>query len=107
VNNTTKAKPDLEAPGSFDAIVEDLATLRRDVAALMSQMKSGAFKGASDTAEGALDQLNDRANHLYDSLAAQGERSAKAIGRHIEEQPVMSLLIAFGVGIIAGKLLIH
>jgi ElaB/YqjD/DUF883 family membrane-anchored ribosome-binding protein len=107
VNSTTKAKADLEAPANFDAVVEDLAALRRDVAALMGQIKSGAFKGASDTAEGALGQLNDRANHLYDSLAAQGERSAKAIGRQIEEQPVMSLLIAFGVGFIAGKLLIR
>ena len=39
--------------------------------------------------------------------AAQGQRSAKAIGRQIEEQPVMSLLVAFGVGFVASRMLIR
>jgi hypothetical protein len=42
VNNTTKPRPEVETPANFDAIVDDLAALRRDFAALMSQMKSGA-----------------------------------------------------------------
>jgi ElaB/YqjD/DUF883 family membrane-anchored ribosome-binding protein len=107
VNNTTKARPEVETPANFDAIVDDLAALRRDFAALMSQMKSGAFQGANGAAENTLGQLGDRANHLYDSVAAQGERSAKAIARHVEEQPVMSLLLAFGVGFIASRLLVR
>jgi ElaB/YqjD/DUF883 family membrane-anchored ribosome-binding protein len=107
VNNTTKASPDLDTPTNFDAIVDDLAALRRDFATLMSQMKSGAYKSASDAAENTLGQLGDRANRLYDSVAAQGDRSVKAIGRRVEEQPVMSLLVAFGVGFIASRLLIR
>ncbi|MEA2781144.1 MAG: hypothetical protein QOK29_2688 [Rhodospirillaceae bacterium] len=107
MNNTTKAKPDAETPADFDAIVDDLASLRRDFAALMSQMKSASFKGASEAAENTLGQLGARANHLYDSVASQGERSAKAIGRQVEERPVMSLLIAFGVGLVASRLLIR
>lgn len=105
MNNATKAKPDAETPADFDAIVDDLAALRRDFAALMSQLKSGAVKGANDAAENVLGQLGDRANHLYDSVAAQGERSVKAIGRQVEERPVASLLIAFGIGFIASRLL--
>jgi hypothetical protein len=31
-------------------------------------------------------------------LAAQGERSMKALGRQVEEQPIMSLLLAFALG---------
>jgi hypothetical protein len=31
-------------------------------------------------------------------LAAQGERSMKALTRQVEEQPVMSLLLAFALG---------
>jgi ElaB/YqjD/DUF883 family membrane-anchored ribosome-binding protein len=107
VNNTTKVKPDAETPADFDAIVDDLAALKRDFAALMSQMRSGSFKGASDAAENAIGQLGARANHFYDSVAAQGERSAKAIGRQVEERPVASLLIAFGIGLIASRLLIR
>lgn len=105
MTNMTKPKLDAETPVDFAAVVEDLAALRRDFSALMSQMKSGAYDGASDAAEKVLGQLGDKANHLYDSVAAQGERSAKAIGRQIEEQPVMTLLIAFGVGLIASRLL--
>ena len=107
MNSTTKAKADAKLPADFDAVVDDLAALRRDVAALMSQMKSGAVQGASDTADNMLGQLADRANRLYDSVAAQGERSATAIGRQIGEQPVMSLLIAFGVGFVASRMLAH
>ena len=108
MNHSTKAKPDVETPADFHAVAEDLAALKRDFATLMnqmSQMKSGAFKVAGDAAESTLGELGDRANKLYDSVAAQGERSANAIRRQVEEQPVMSLLIAFGVGFIVSRLL--
>jgi ElaB/YqjD/DUF883 family membrane-anchored ribosome-binding protein len=104
VSSTTKTKPH-DVPGDFDAIVDDLAALRRDFAALMTQMKSGALNGANGAAEQAMGELGDRANHLYDSVTAQGERSVQALGRHVEEQPVMSLLIAFGIGFVASRLL--
>jgi len=107
MNGTMKANSDAEAPADFDAVVADLAALRHDFAGLMSQMKSDAFKGANDAAENVLGEIGDRANRLYDSVAAQGQRSAKAIGRQVEEQPVMSLLLAFGVGFIASRMLIR
>jgi ElaB/YqjD/DUF883 family membrane-anchored ribosome-binding protein len=107
VKDTTKTKLDAETPADFDAIVGDLGALRRDFTALVSQMKSAALKGANGAAENTLNQLGDRANHLYDSAAAQGTRAAKAIGRQVEEQPITSLLIAFGVGFIASRLLIR
>ena len=105
MNSTTNVKPETDTSVDFDAIVSDLATLRQDFADLMSQMKSGALKGANGAAENILGQLGDRANHLYDSMTARGERSVKAIGRQVEERPVMSLLIAFGVGFIVSRLL--
>jgi ElaB/YqjD/DUF883 family membrane-anchored ribosome-binding protein len=89
----------------FDAIIRDVAALRQDFADLMSQMKSGAFKGANEAAENILGQLGDKANRLYDNVSAQGQRSVKAIGRQVEERPIVSLLIAFGVGFIASRLL--
>jgi ElaB/YqjD/DUF883 family membrane-anchored ribosome-binding protein len=52
-----------------------------------------------------MSQLNERASELYESMSDQGERSVKAISRHVEEQPITSLLVAFGVGMIAGRLL--
>jgi ElaB/YqjD/DUF883 family membrane-anchored ribosome-binding protein len=105
VSNSMKAKPNGDVPVEFDTIVNDLAALRRDFTALMAEVKSGALNGANGAAEQALGELGDRANHLYDKVSAQGERSVKAIGRYAEEQPVMSLLIAFGIGIVASRLL--
>ena len=107
MNSTTKTNSDVEMPADFNAVVENLAALRRDFAALIGQMKSGAFKGANEAAENVLGELGDRANHLYDSVTARGQRSAKALGRRVEEQPLVSLLVAFGVGFIASRMLIR
>jgi ElaB/YqjD/DUF883 family membrane-anchored ribosome-binding protein len=105
MNSTTKVRPETETSVDFDTIASDLAALRRDFTDLMNRMKSGAIKDANDTAENILGQLGDRASHLYDSVTAQGKRSVKAVGRHVEDRPVMSLLIAFGVGFVASRLL--
>ena len=105
MNSTTRVNPETDTGVDFDAIIRDVAALRQDFADLMSQMKSGALKGANDAAESILGQLGDKANHLYDNVSAQGQRSVKAIGRHVEERPIVSLLIAFGVGFVASRLL--
>ena len=105
MNSTTKARPDSATPADFDAIVEDLAVLKRDFAALMGHVKSGAFNGASDAAETVIGELGDRAERLYEGVAAQGKRSAKAIGRQVDARPVTSLLLAFGAGFIVSRLL--
>jgi ElaB/YqjD/DUF883 family membrane-anchored ribosome-binding protein len=104
---TTSAKtaPDIETATDVDAIARDLATLKHDLAALMAKMKVDAVNGATDTGEAILDRLGAGASHLRDSVVAQGERSAKAIGHQVEERPVLSLLVAFGVGALVGRLL--
>jgi len=105
MNSTTRVNPETDTGVDFDAIIRDVAALRQDFADLMSQMKSGAFKEANEAAENILGQLGDKANHLYDNVSAQGQRSVKAIGRQVEERPIVSLLIAFGVGFVASRLL--
>ncbi len=105
MNSTTRVNPETDTGFDFDAMVRDIAALRQDFADLMSQMKSGALKGANGAAEDILGELSDKANHLYDRVTAQGERTVKAIGRQVEERPVVSLLVAFGIGFIASRLL--
>jgi len=104
---TTSAKvaPDIETTADFDTIARDIATLKHDLAALMAQMKVDAVNGATDTGEAILDRLGAGASDLRDSVVAQGERSAKAIGRQVDERPILSLLIAFGVGAVVSRLL--
>src|SRR4051794_6348004 len=87
----------------LNAITTDLASLKHDLAELMRHMKLGPAEGTRAAALGAIELLGDEASRVYDNLAAQGERSAKAISRQVEEQPVMSLLLAFAVGLLGGR----
>jgi ElaB/YqjD/DUF883 family membrane-anchored ribosome-binding protein len=105
VKSTTTAKSDADMPPDIDAIVDDLAALKRDLATLMSHLKADALNGASEAAQSAIGRIGDRAEGIYESLAAQGRRSGKAIGRQVEEQPVVSLLLAFAAGFCASRLL--
>ena len=103
MKSTTAAKSDAEMPPDIAAIVDDFAALKRDLATLMSHLKTDALNGASDAAQGAFGRISDQAESIYESLAAQGKRSGKTIGRQVEEQPVRSLLLAFAVGFCASR----
>jgi len=83
------------------SVREDVQSLKRDVAALLTHLKSNA----TSTADDALSTITAEARSIYDNLAARGQRSADAVSQHVEEQPLMSLLIAFGVGFVSGRLL--
>ena len=105
VARAAKSRRRPQAPAGFDTILAELAGLRRDSAHLMEQMKTGAIDGASETAQSLISQLNERASELYESMSDRSERSVEAIRRQVEEQPITSLLVAFTVGMIAGRLL--
>jgi ElaB/YqjD/DUF883 family membrane-anchored ribosome-binding protein len=80
----------------LDAIVKDIAVLKKDFGSLVEHVKSG-------TAE----TVNGEVRRIYGSLAAHGERSAAAIAQQVEERPFASLLLAFAVGFVGGRLLIR
>jgi hypothetical protein len=105
VKSTTATKSDDEMPPGFEAIADDLAALKRDLAILMNHMKTDALNGASEAAQSAIGRIGDRAEDIYEILAAQGKRSGKAIGRQIEGQSMVSLLLAFAVGFCVSRLL--
>src|SRR5690242_16263409 len=96
-----KTRPDPPATPSLDKIVDDIATLRRDISALTAQLRSGAVKGAGET----IDELSGKAKELYGTLADQSERSAKLLSEQVREQPLLSLVIAFLLGMIGSRLL--
>jgi ElaB/YqjD/DUF883 family membrane-anchored ribosome-binding protein len=89
-------------------IVDDLASLKRDFANLVEHVKTSAVTGAGDATDAlrsSVGLLGGKARGVYHDLAAQGEHSAKAIGRKVEERPITSLLVAFGIGMLASRLL--
>jgi ElaB/YqjD/DUF883 family membrane-anchored ribosome-binding protein len=101
---TSKAHTRDTAP-DFDTLARDFSVMKHDIAALASKLKSDGSNGISDAMHDAASQLSDRASELYDNLAAQGKRGVKAVSDQVEEQPLMSLLVAFGVGFVAAKLI--
>jgi ElaB/YqjD/DUF883 family membrane-anchored ribosome-binding protein len=96
MTGAAKEKTDL------DAVADDVAALKRDLAALMAHLRGN---GSASAARQATAQLGDEAKELYARLAAEGERTAQAISRHVDEQPLTSVVIAFAAGFLAGRLL--
>ncbi|HYM32278.1 MAG TPA: hypothetical protein VEU47_13315 [Candidatus Cybelea sp.] len=101
MEHARKDEPNAAATPDVEQLMKDIASLRREFSNLVDHMKAGA----SDTARASAEQLGDRARVVYDKLAADADRSAKAIARQVEEQPLLSLLIAFAVGFVASRLL--
>ena len=81
------------------ALRADLAALQRDVGALVSHLQSDA----TTTMQGAAAKLEEGAGKLLRNITDEGGRSMKAVGQKIEDQPLLALLIAFGVGYLGGR----
>jgi len=84
----------------IDAISADIERLKKDLAKTMEHVKSGATNAASNLAE----DMSDEAEALYRSMAKRGDRAARALGKHVEEQPMSSLLMAFAAGFFLSRL---
>lgn len=85
----------------LDAIVADVEKLKKELAKTMGHLQTATANGAANLT----DYVGDEAGALYKSMTKKGERATKAINRHVEEQPVQSLLIAFGVGFLFSRLM--
>jgi ElaB/YqjD/DUF883 family membrane-anchored ribosome-binding protein len=84
-----------------DTDTPDLAQLKADIA----DLKSAFSKLVDDAKKGATKGVGREAERLYSQLADTSERSASALAREVEERPLTSLLIAFAIGFIGGRLL--
>lgn len=93
--------PDIAIAPDLAALREDLAGLKRDVAALIDHLKLGVADGAAS----AVSRIDAGARDLAENVAAGSGRAADMIGRKVEEQPLIALLVAVGVGWIGGRLM--
>jgi len=107
MKRTAKSKRKAPAPVDLDTLIDDLAALRTDFATIIGQIKSGAVDQASERAEQLLGQLSDRANELYETVSEQGAQSVDAVSKQVRARPITSLLVAFGLGFIAGRMVLR
>jgi ElaB/YqjD/DUF883 family membrane-anchored ribosome-binding protein len=89
----------------LSTIGDDVVMLKRDLSRLMDHLKNGTFDVAKESTQEVVERLSDETDRLYRSLTKQSGRSVKAISRQVEEQPLASLVVAFGIGLISGRLL--
>lgn len=90
-----------EGSADFKAMMADLAALRADVAQLAVHAKSSTVNAA----ESAAAQASAEATRLMGSVTEASKASSKAVERQIELHPVISLMLAFGLGFIGSRLL--
>jgi len=102
---TQNTKRKTAAAPDIDEVKDDILALTRDLAALVEKMQTVAVEESGDAVRESVEALGSKARLLYDKVVAQGEQSAKAVGREIEARPVLSLLVAFAVGFCISRLI--
>jgi ElaB/YqjD/DUF883 family membrane-anchored ribosome-binding protein len=86
--------------GEFDTLKDDLGKLRADVSNLSSALKDVT----SDTVREQVEIIRARIDSIAADAKLQGRASLDDLTGRIEERPLASVLIAFGVGVLIGKL---
>jgi ElaB/YqjD/DUF883 family membrane-anchored ribosome-binding protein len=87
--------------GDLDTVREDLAKLREDVANLATSLKGAT----SEALHEQIDAVRERIDRLSGEARQQSRRTLDDLTDKIEERPLASILVAFGVGILIGRLL--
>jgi len=89
-----------DVEGEFGTVKDDLAKLRADIASLSAALK----ELTAETVHDQIDSLKGRIDHLTSDAKLRSRQTLDDLADHIEERPVSSVLIAFGVGILIGRL---
>ena len=84
------------AESDLSQIVQDIQALKADLARLMEHVKTGATETVSD-----------EASRLYGTIASEGQRYASELAQSVEEKPLASVLIAFAIGFVGGRILLR
>jgi ElaB/YqjD/DUF883 family membrane-anchored ribosome-binding protein len=74
-------------------VADDLAVLKSDVAALIKEMKDLAIREGSRIGQNAAEKISGSASEIYGGVSKQTQRSAEAVGQHVQDWPVSSLLM--------------
>ena len=91
--NDKAVKDDVEAlRADFKQVKEDLVELTRTLSQLTSRQ-----------AAESLDELKDRRDRLETQLRSAANEARDTLEARVKDQPLGTLLIAFGVGLLIGK----
>ena len=96
----------------LDALKADMATLREDMAGLIAGMKESLGTGSRQSQttdhapaqEEAVPGMWSDLLHKLNASRVQGEKVVKGLAAEVEQQPLVSIVAAFGLGYIIAKL---
>ncbi len=88
----------------IDAVIADVAALKRDLAKAIARFKDSTADTAED-AQDFVEEIRDELAGIVKDASKRGSRTIKSVSRKVEDQPVAALLIAFGVGFIISRLI--
>jgi ElaB/YqjD/DUF883 family membrane-anchored ribosome-binding protein len=96
----------------FDALKAGLDTLRKDISSRVNSFGDAAtdeVRTRGRRARAAVGRATDRAGEVWDDAANEasrrGREGAAALEQRIEERPILSVLVAFGIGVMIGRML--
>ena len=92
------AEPKLDQ--DIENLKDNVAKLRADLSQITQTLLE---KGKSET-EVAKDRLIEELKYELEAAKAKGKETVETVESQIQEKPFMSLLIAFIVGLVLGKL---
>lgn len=102
------AKPGGSKPTVSDADIEtQLQAIRDDVTAMtamMSTFVSDKVHAFGATAEAAAKEASVRARKACDSMEDGMEKAEKALDHRVQDHPLQSILMAFGLGLLVSLL---
>ncbi|MGH7073891.1 MAG: hypothetical protein ACREFD_06785 [Stellaceae bacterium] len=82
-------------------LIEDIDMLKRDFAAIAEKSSAQVKSSAKDAAN----RVGSEAQRFYKSAAETGGRSLDALSDEVKERPLVSVMIAFALGYIGGRLM--
>jgi ElaB/YqjD/DUF883 family membrane-anchored ribosome-binding protein len=97
-----------EYQNELEALKTDVAQLRTDMGELMDsfrQMGNDRVHAARSKATSEVDRLREQLNQAYDRARQEGREVYETAHHRLEEHPLTSVGLAFGLGLIIGKIL--
>ena len=95
----------------FDTLKAGLDTLRKEISSLVDAFDAatGEVRTRGRRARAAVGRATARAGEVWDDAANEASRRGRegiaAVEQQIEERPFISVLVAFGIGLVIGKLI--
>ena len=104
----TQSKAATDPDADVNALRKDIEALRSDLESLAKNIKSlgeGKIQQASALGTAKIDGLRSEIERRVDDLREQGRESVATLERTVQEKPLMTLLAAFGAGMLMARLL--